>query len=67
MCDVAEEVLGMTTRIGLPPRLEGMPDALDHPAWATSIGLVLYGQRLQVKKQRKRDRLTDWLKSLIES
>ena len=67
MCDVAENVLRMTTRIGLPPRLEGMPDTLDHPAWATAIGLVLYGQRLQVRQQQKRDRVTGWLKSLIES
>ena len=67
MCDVAENVLRMTTRIGLPPRLEGMPDKLDHPAWATAIGLVLYGQRLQVRRQQKKERVTGWLKSLIGS
>ena len=67
MCDVGEDVLRTTTRIGLPPRLEDMPDGLDHPAWATAIGLVLYGQRLHVQQQKRRDRLADWLKSLIES
>ena len=67
MCDVGEDVLRTTTRIGLPPRLEDMPDGLDHPAWATVIGLMLYGQRLHVQQQKRRDRLADWLKSLIES
>ena len=67
MCDVGEDVLRTTTRIGLPPRLEDMPDGLAPPAWATVIGLMLYGQRLHVQQQKRRDRLADWLKSLIES
>lgn len=67
MCDVAENVLNTSTRIGLPPRLEDLPDELDHPAWATAIGLVLYAQRLHLYQQRRRDRVTEWLKSLLES
>ena len=67
MCDVAENTLRATTRIGLPPRLEDMPDELDHPAWATAIGLLLYGQRLHVQRRKRRDRLTEWLMSRIES
>ena len=67
LCEVAENVLRVTARIGLPPRLEDMPDALDHPAWATAIGLALYGQRLQVQQRKKQDRVMGWLKSLIGS
>ena len=40
ICDVAEEKLDTSTRIGLPPSLEDLPDELDHPGWATAIGLV---------------------------
>jgi len=67
LCDVAENVLNTPTRIGLPPRLEDMPEELDHPAWSTTIGLVLYAQRLRLYQQRRRDRVTDWLKSLLDT
>ena len=67
LCDVAENVLNAPARIGLPPRLEDMPEELDHPAWATAIGLVLYAQRLRLYQQRRRDRVTDWLKSLLDT
>ena len=67
LCDVAENVMNAPARIGLPPRLEDMPEELDHPAWATAIGLVLYAQRLRLYQQRRRDRVTDWLKSLLDT
>ena len=67
LCDVAENVLNTPARIGLPPRLEDMPEELDHPAWSTTIGLVLYAQRLRLYQQRRRDRVTDWLKSLLDT
>ncbi len=65
-CDVAEHLFNSNVRIGLPPRLEDLPDELDHPGWATSIGLVLYAQRLRLHRQRKRDRVAEWLKALFE-
>ena len=67
LCDVAENVMNTPARIGLPPRLEDMPEELDHPAWATTIGLVLYAQRLRLHQRRRRDRVTDWLKSLLDT
>ncbi len=67
LCDVAESTMNTPARIGLPPRLEDMPQELDHPAWATTIGLVLYAQRLRLYQQRRRDRVTDWLKSLLDT
>ena len=67
LCDVAENVMNTPARIGFPPRLEDMPEELDHPAWATTIGLALYAQRLRLYQQRRRDRVTDWLKSLLDS
>ena len=66
ICDVAEEQLDTSTRIGLPPSLEDLPDELDHPAWATAIGLLLYSQRLRLHQQRRRDRVADWLKTIFD-
>lgn len=65
-CDLAEQVLNVDARIGLPPRLEDLPDELDHPGWATPIGLVLYAQRLRLHQKRRRDRVTEWLKALLD-
>jgi len=65
-CDVAEHLFNSNVRIGLPPRLEDLPDELDHPGWATAMGLVLYAQRLRLHRQRKRDRVAEWLKALFE-
>ena len=65
-CDIAEHVLNANARVGLPPQLDDLPDELDHPGWATVIGLVLYAQRLRLHRTRKRDRVTEWLKTLFE-
>ena len=66
LCDVGERVLGVETRIGLPPRLEDLPDELDHPGWVCAAGLVFYAQRLRLHQLRRRDRVSDWLKSLMD-
>ena len=65
-CDVAERVLGCSTRIGLPPRIEDLPDELDQPGWATAVGLVLYAQRLRLHRKRRRERAREWLNAIFE-
>lgn len=65
LCDLADRVLNVQVRIGLPPRLRDLPDELDHPGWACAVGLVLYAQRLQLHRGRRRDRISDWLRSLV--
>ncbi len=65
LCDLAERVLNVEARIGLPPRLKDLPDELDHPGWACMVGLTLYAQRLQLHRSRRRDRISDWLRSLV--
>ena len=65
-CDVAERVLGCSARIGLPPRIEDLPDELDHPGWATAVGLVLYAQRLRLHRKRRRERAREWLNAIFE-
>ncbi len=66
ICDVAEEILDCNTRIGLPPRLEDMPDELDNPGWAAATGLVLYAQRLRLHRKRRRERAREWLKAIFD-
>ena len=46
MCDLTEHVLGTPARVGLPPKIAGMPDDLDSPEYATVVGLLLYGHRV---------------------
>ena len=65
-CDVAERVLGCSARIGLPPRIEDLPDELDQPGWATVVGLVLYAQRLHLHRKRRRERAREWLNAIFE-
>jgi cell division protein FtsA len=65
-CDIAEHVLNVNARVGLPPQIDDLPDELDHPGWATAIGLILYAQRLRLHRKRKRDRVTEWLKTLFD-
>ncbi len=45
ICDVAEQVLGLPARRGLPTRVGGLVDVVRSPAYATGVGLVLYGAR----------------------
>ncbi|HLE59512.1 MAG TPA: cell division protein FtsA [Candidatus Limnocylindria bacterium] len=43
--DLAREVLNMPVRIGLPQGVGGLMDQLSNPAFATPIGLLLWGAR----------------------
>lgn len=43
MLELAEEVLDMPVRQGLPLGIDGLSDDLSHPVYATAIGLVLCG------------------------
>lgn len=64
-CDAAEDVLDCSARIGLPLRIEGLPEELDQPGWATALGLVLYGQRLRLHGRGRREKARDWLKAIF--
>jgi cell division protein FtsA len=50
MLDVAESQLRVPARAGLPVRLSHMPQDLIHPAWAVSIGMVLYAHRTRTTR-----------------
>jgi len=44
ICDVFRDVIGLPVRVGRPHDLQGLVDVLTAPAYATSVGLLLWGQ-----------------------
>jgi cell division protein FtsA len=50
LCDLAEKVLDLPARIGLPPKIQGLPEELDSPEYAPLLSLLHYGAR--VRQQR---------------
>lgn len=49
--DAAKRMLAMPVRVGEPQGLKGIIDEAQSPAYATVIGLVIYGSRFVVEKQ----------------
>jgi cell division protein FtsA len=70
MVQMAEEVMGMPTRLGLPAHVCGLSDVISSPIYATGVGLVLYGMKRQDKNffrirednlfGKVRGRMSDW-------
>ena len=54
MLDVTESQLRVPARAGLPVRLSHMPQELNHPSWAVSIGMVLYAHRTRTHARSRR-------------
>jgi cell division protein FtsA len=44
MTELAEDVLGMPVRRGVPERVGGLVDVVRSPIYSTGVGLVLYGR-----------------------
>jgi len=42
--ELGRQVLGIPVRIGTPQNLQGLIDTVDSPAYATSVGLLLWGR-----------------------
>jgi cell division protein FtsA len=72
MPEMAEEVLGMPVRRGLPRGIGGLVDVVKSPMYATAVGLVLYGARQQegspyfrIREEnvyrKVKSRMKDWL------
>ncbi len=69
--EMAEEILGVPVRLGVPTRVGGLMDVVSSPIYATGVGLVLYGMKRQDKNffciredrlfSKARYRMTDWL------
>ena len=53
MATLGRELLDMPVRVGIPNNMYGIGDMLQDPAYATSVGLLLWGNKNQGKKQWK--------------
>ncbi|MBL0348964.1 MAG: cell division protein FtsA [Elusimicrobia bacterium] len=65
----AEQILDLPVRIGLPQGLQGPPDVLGHPGYATALGLVTYRHGGDWSRSRRAVRsvgLGQRLKSFVE-
>ncbi len=43
--ELAEAIIPLRVQVGYPKGLRGLTDRVNHPMYATSIGLVLYGEK----------------------
>jgi cell division protein FtsA len=45
--DLARETLNLPVQIGFPQNFDGVVDKIDDPAYATAIGLAIWGSRFE--------------------
>jgi cell division protein FtsA len=72
---LAQQVMQMPVRVGTPHDLQGLTDVLESPAYATSVGLLLWGMRhapIREAVGRPRrppsvlwPRIRDWLRAFL--
>ena len=73
--DLARETLNLPVQIGFPQNFEGVVDKIDDPAYATAIGLLLWGARFEgrpsgfdlkgISISKALSGMKDWMKSLL--
>ena len=57
--ELAEAVLQLRVQIGYPQGLQGLTDRVNHPMYATGIGLALYGESLRRQEEEHNARHRD--------
>jgi cell division protein FtsA len=75
MAEIAEEIIGLPVRLGIPQGVHGLMDVVKSPIYATGVGLVLYGAKHQDQKHFKvkedniytkvRRRMSAWIQDMI--
>ncbi|MGQ9687324.1 MAG: cell division protein FtsA [Desulfobaccales bacterium] len=78
LANLVDEVLGLPTRLGYPQVEGGLTDVIRDPAYATGVGLVLYGFHRRLNSPRSRSargprggkagfwsRFRDWLQEVV--
>ena len=71
ICDVVRSVVGLPVRVGSPQDLQGLVDQLTHPAYATSVGLLMWekNHKSTVRPRPARasmgDRVAKWFRNLL--
>ena len=75
MPELAEEVLGLPVRRGMPRGIGGLVDVVKSPMYATGVGLVMYGARHQDRRlfrireenvyRKVKGRMREWLEEIF--
>lgn len=71
--DLARDVLGLPVQIGFPSEVNGVVDKIDDPAYATAIGLVVWGSKYEgrsygsgkVNFKKMFSGVSGWFKNLL--
>ncbi len=70
--EVAERVLGLPVRLGVPTEVGGLVDVVNTPGFSTGVGLTLYAFRSRKKKEVRRhgkqnmlQRMRNWVKGFF--
>jgi cell division protein FtsA len=73
--EIAESVFNVPVRIGEPNKIGGLKDIVKNPAYATGVGLVIFGSRATCKMDFKEtqtlgfsgilNRMKQWFKDII--
>lgn len=73
--ELANQVLRLPARVGSPHDLQGLTDVLESPAYATSVGLLMWGMRHTPKEEPEPrrirppsiawKRIRDWFRALL--
>jgi cell division protein FtsA len=75
MPELAEEVIGLPVRRGVPRGVGGLVDVVKSPIYATGVGLVVYGARNQDRRvfrirdenvyRKVKGRMREWLEEIF--
>ena len=76
LASLARQTIQLPVRVGTPQNLQGLTDVLESPAYATSVGLLLWGMRQssQAEQEPKRtprapsaawQRTRDWFRAFL--
>lgn len=75
MIEIAEEIIGLPVRLGIPSEVHGLMDVVKSPIYATGVGLVLYGAKYHDQQQYKlrqeniytlvRRKMSAWIQGMI--
>jgi cell division protein FtsA len=52
---LAEQILGLPVRLGLPKGLAKMGEVLPDPSFATVVGLIMYGNRMRLLRDAREE------------
>lgn len=56
LTELAEQLMPLRVQVGYPKELKGLTDRVNHPMYATGIGLVLYGSALRLQQLEESSR-----------